>query len=656
MPPSLTTKSPSSNSNSDPKLESNSTTTASSSRFGDYFKAQAELRAKKHPPLKKNPSIERFLGSSHDEFKHSVDSRTRSVSSLQDSEAETGQSFARDSILKAPKRSSAGGPSVTPDEGGRSEYELHTTLESPESVDVIKTVRMPKFPIRVFQEDPPPFSLELQRAKMRWRRDWFGTVGVAGVQDPSTDSIQDTARPYIVSIAPEAKIISVTLLARGSFNIAYNITAENCTTGFQQNYVFRVSLPIWPYYKVESDVATTEFVRHATSIPVPIIYAFDSNPVNKLGFEWMLMERVQGKPLRQVWDTMGFDTKQGLVRRIANSMAELSQYKFKTLGSIFMRYRQRHIDFYIGPSVHEKLFERDRLLYDVDRGPFKSVQALYDVILDLTERHVNDTKHRVRQTLEDTKNGELELNHDSPSAEITRETHALMSDSLEAALARADAEDEENMKEGGWSKDMLSWLPSELQEYRTMLPQIFALLPAAEPLVTFLMHPDLQEANIFVDNANNLVALIDWERARLEPIALVDFMPKFLDDGEPDTFYVPSRTSVPEVEGNIALYDYEKLAYARGLFESSYKALMLKIQKTRLRTVYRDEMIRLKSPLCERDPEDLEQELMCRIYYADVPGNTRVAHWMREHLGESVDDESDDDTEPEREAQSAEDE
>ena len=656
MPPNLTNKSPSSSSNADPKLDTIPTTTVSSKRFEAYFKAQAEIRAKKHPPLKKNPSIERFLGSSHDKFKHSVDSRIRSVSSLKDSGAETGQSFARDSIPIASRRSSAAGPPTTPDEGGRSEYELHTTTESPESADVIKTVRMPEFPIRVFQEDPPLFSLGLQRSKMRWRRDWFGTPGVASVQDPSTDSIADTARPYIGSIAPETQTISVTLLARGSFNLAYNISAENYTTGFQRNYIFRVALPIWPYYKVESDVATTEFVRHATSIPVPIIYAFDSNPANKLGLEWMLMERVQGKPLSQVWDTMEFDAKQCLVRRIANCMAELSQYKFKKLGSIFMRYRQRHIDFYIGSPIHEKLFERDRLLYEVDRGPFKSVQAFYDVILDLVQRHVNDAAESVRHTLEDAENGGLELDHGSSSAEITRETHALMPDSLEAALARADAEDEENRKECGWSEHMLSWLPSELQKLRTMLPQIFALLPAAEPLVTFLMHPDLQEANIFVDDANTLVALIDWERARLEPIALVDFMPTFLDDGEPDRFYVLSRTAVPEVEENIALYDYEKLSYARGLYESSYEAIMLKIQKTRLRTVYRDEMIRLGSPLCERDPESLEQELMCHVYWPDTPGTTRATYWMRKHLSELVFDESEDDTEQGSEAQSAEDE
>ena len=653
VPLTQTTNSPPQS--SDPKSKPQSNPSTAVPKWSAYLKAQAEHRAKEYPLLKKNPSIERLLGSSHEDFKHSVNSRTRNISSFQGSGAETGRPSDPDSSLMAFSRSTAGSLSTAPDKGGESDHQSSTNAESLESLNVIKTVEMPEFPIRVFKEDPPPFSLEMQRRRMRWRQAWLGNLGLTCVQDPNIDTIQGIVRPFIESIAPEANTFSVTLLARGSFNLAYNIMAENATTGFQRNYIFRASLPIWPYYKVESDVATTEFVRHATSIPVPTIYAFNSNPANKLGFEWMLMDRVQGRPLNDVWDTMEFDSKQSLVRRIANCMAELSQFKFSKIGSIFMRYRQCHVDFYIGPPIHEKLFEQDRLLHKVDRGPFKSVQALYDVILDLAERHVNEAGQRVRPALEDTETRMLDSNNESSSAEMTRGTQSPITDSLKAALAQADAEDKENENEFRMSKNMLSRLPGELQKYRTMLPQLFALLPATKPLITFLVHPDLGEANIFVDDDNTLVALIDWERARLEPTALVDFMPKFLEDGESDIFYVPSRTTVPEVNVDISLYDYDKLAYSRGMYEKSYGWLMSRIQKTRLRTVYRDEMIRLDSPLCDRDPETLEQELMNRVYWPDTPGHTSATYWMAKYLGESVFDESDDDTEQGSEVQSAED-
>ena len=646
MPSTSTTNSPPANAELDSQLESTSATATPEPKWTAYFTAQAELRAKTHPPPRKTPSIERFLGSSHEDFKPLVNSRTRVISSLQASEAETGRPFASDSVATASDYSTAGGPSPAPKTDSRSDHDLRTSSEAPKYLDVIKTVGLPEYPIRVFRKGPPPFSLEDQKRKMRWIQDWFGGLMVECLEDPSTESIQDTARPYIESISPEAGTLSVTLLARGTFNIAYNIRAANGSTGFQRDYIFRVSLPIWPYYKVESDVATTEFVRHATSIPVPVIYAFDSNPANEFGWEWMLMERVQGRPLNDVWDTMKFDTKQNLARKIANCMAELSQYKFNKLGSIFMRFRQGHIDFYIGPSIHEQLFERDHLLHAVNRGPFESVQALYDVILDLAEKYVNDPRHRFH-ALKDGGSGETELINDSSRAE--------MSDTHDATLPGAHVEDKENEEDCGVSDYMQRLAPGEIQKYRTMLPQLFALLPASEPLITFLIHPDLRDANIFVDSSDNLVAIIDWERARLEPSAYVSFIPKFLDDGgEPDSFYVPSRAAVPELESS-CLYDYDDIARFRGMFESSYELKMCNIQMTRLRTVYRDEMIRLKSPLCDRDTEDFELELMSRVYWPDNPGHTSATYWMSKYVDVSVFDESDDDTEQEDEAQSAKD-
>ena len=88
-----------------------------------------------------------------------------------------------------------------------------------------------------------------------------------------------------------------------------------------------------------------------------------------------------------------------------------------------MRYRQRHIDFHIGLTIHDRLFEGDHLLHKVDRGPFQSVHALYIVILDLSDRHVNDPRHRARHALEDTRSEELELDEDPSSADMTRGTH-----------------------------------------------------------------------------------------------------------------------------------------------------------------------------------------------------------------------------------------
>lgn len=591
--------------------------------------------------IKKTPSIEKFLGSSHGHFVYNAGSTATDSPSTRAPGSENSSPYASN-VTQASSSRSTGLPAMR-DAGKES------TNATTASLAVIKSIPVPKFPIRVFNGEPPSFSLELQKRKISWRYDWFQNVTPYCIQDPDIHRIQDTARPYVKSIAPKADTITVDLLARGSFNHAYNVTAENVATGFRQEYIFRTSLPVWPYYKVESDVATTEFVRHATSIPVPTIYAFDSNPNNKLGFEWMLMEKVQGTPLYNVWDTMEFDAKQALTRKIASWMAELSRFQFSKIGSIFMRYRQLQMEFYIGPTIHERLFEGDRIWHKIDRGPFQSVQGLYDAILDLAERHYSDPRHTARHAIEDSMTRESDTHEEPSIPDVTCDTHQSRADTEEAILAQAASEDQENERLFGVSKHTLSLVPKDLRNYRAMLPQLCALLPASDSLITVLTHPDLSQPNILVDNAGVPVALIDWERTRLEPIGIVDVIPTFLDEnGEEDAFYAPPGSTVTKQEMSAGVYDDDRLALIRAMYESTYEPLMGRIQRTRLRAVYREELRRLQSPMCEafnRDPQSFEQQLMRRVYWPANPENTEATFWAVEYLGESILDDSDDEQE-----------
>lgn len=47
-----------------------------------------------------------------------------------------------------------------------------------------------------------------------------------------------------------------------------------------------------PRLKTESEVATMSYLREKTTVPVPRIYHYDSNPYNRLGGEWILMSKV----------------------------------------------------------------------------------------------------------------------------------------------------------------------------------------------------------------------------------------------------------------------------------------------------------------------------------------------------------------------------
>ena len=56
--------------------------------------------------------------------------------------------------------------------------------------------------------------------------------------------------------------------------------------------VARVARRFMPRLKTESEVATLNYLRIHTQIPVPIVYYYDCNPYNRLGGEYILMSKV----------------------------------------------------------------------------------------------------------------------------------------------------------------------------------------------------------------------------------------------------------------------------------------------------------------------------------------------------------------------------
>ncbi|KAF2416322.1 hypothetical protein EJ08DRAFT_600604, partial [Tothia fuscella] len=106
-------------------------------------------------------------------------------------------------------------------------------------------------------------------------------------------------------------------------------------TGALTERIFRIPLPVNPWYKMQSEVATMEYVRQNTSIPIPKLYVFESSMENELGFEWMIMEKVGGHAYGDVKDTIGLPGKEKLYRTIAGWVNELSALEFDAIGSLY---------------------------------------------------------------------------------------------------------------------------------------------------------------------------------------------------------------------------------------------------------------------------------------------------------------------------------
>ena len=122
----------------------------------------------------------------------------------------------------------------------------------------------------------------------------------------------------------------VQFFAKGAFNRIYRVYYDTHPT----SYIFRVSLPTDPFFKVESEAATLAFVRAKTSILVARVIAWDSNWDTDLGFEWLLTEMIQGVTLHHIWRQVPWDAKLSRTEEVARMIVQLQTHEFDHIGSI----------------------------------------------------------------------------------------------------------------------------------------------------------------------------------------------------------------------------------------------------------------------------------------------------------------------------------
>ncbi|KAI1172642.1 phosphotransferase enzyme family-domain-containing protein [Nemania sp. FL0916] len=148
-----------------------------------------------------------------------------------------------------------------------------------------------------------------------------------------TWTVEPTAKSIITTL--EMAIGSnneyrVRFLRKGTLSKLYDVSFSN------QGFIMRVSLPVCPQIKTEAEVATLDWVNEHTALPVPCVRAYDSSRNNPLGFEWILMNKLVGKPLSECWSSVSFGAKKSLVGQIAAFAASTFTQPFHDgIGSIF---------------------------------------------------------------------------------------------------------------------------------------------------------------------------------------------------------------------------------------------------------------------------------------------------------------------------------
>ncbi|KAI1451774.1 kinase-like protein [Annulohypoxylon moriforme] len=142
--------------------------------------------------------------------------------------------------------------------------------------------------------------------------------------EPTIDAIILTLRK---ALDPH-KQYAVKHLWDGTYNKMYSVSYD------QTHLVMRVSLPVCPKTKTESEAATIRWIYENTNLPVPKVQSYDSSRDNPLGFEWILMDHTDGTPLSQCWSSVTHDAKERIVKQIANYAATAFTTQFKGIGNL----------------------------------------------------------------------------------------------------------------------------------------------------------------------------------------------------------------------------------------------------------------------------------------------------------------------------------
>ncbi|EAA32630.1 kinase-like protein [Neurospora crassa] len=195
-------------------------------------------------------------------------------------------------------------------------------------------------------------------------------------RQPDIDAIAQVVRRHLGITSPSQCV--VTFHSSGTYNKLYHVNSPA-----HGRYLMRVILPVDPHNKTRGEVASLQLVRCKTDIPVPVVVAYDDTSDNEIGFEWILMELLEGQPAHLRWRKMNMRQKERLVGRMAEFQAQLSrcgnmtESGFRGIGTLGATSRgdSDYVDLMMpepGPMVSPVFFTGERWHYPVSRGPFQS--------------------------------------------------------------------------------------------------------------------------------------------------------------------------------------------------------------------------------------------------------------------------------------------
>lgn len=378
----------------------------------------------------------------------------------------------------------------------------------------------------------------------------------------------------------------------------------------------RVSLPVDPHHKTRGEVATLQWVRQNTDIPVPEVICFDASNQNDIGFEYIIMEKMPGTTLYLRWRKLSMAQKTALVERLAEFQVQLldasTRNNLRGIGTLELNPEEGETPEFRLPAltpgriVDHNFFFADHVDYDVPRGPFRSSHDWLATFLDID---IRDHSAVLGETDEDETDDETEQGdaddevtedeeHNHERVELEKTDEDAKTDDEELGDSEGEDNDEDEDEDEDEEITQARYGLHYARQFLELLPKVFPSIQR-EPERTFLRHNDLNLSNILVDDQGNITAVLDWECVSCQPLWISTQFPKLLE-GKPREDE-PQRGEYGPYLTEFAEYDDADLDF-EGVDTLFWEHLM-HYEQTQLRKVYMARMKQLR-PDWDRDVED----------------------------------------------------
>ncbi|KAI4696051.1 uncharacterized protein J4E88_000223 [Alternaria novae-zelandiae] len=174
---------------------------------------------------------------------------------------------------------------------------------------------------------------------------------------------------------PASDVYAIEKIAEGGFNRILEVTMDDGSSVLAR-LPYASTLP--RRLAVASEVATLDFLR-TKGIPVPRVLDYSTGE-NSVGVEYMLIERLPGKPLSDIWFSLAEEERCHILHKIVLMETKLFAFKLPASGSI---YYPRDLSantprigipgsnggLCVGPYASMRWWYGERGNLDIDQGP-----------------------------------------------------------------------------------------------------------------------------------------------------------------------------------------------------------------------------------------------------------------------------------------------